>query len=148
MQSHYIFLLLLNQVTWYPKFSLLSQSSTTSLESSPSVFIHIYICTGINAFFKKGGSSCWIYQKYIDKGNGLDRTLRITNLKQPLRHMSTKMKANTVKAEVKFWNGWLTKGNLLETEASILCKAKVECIVQVGKRILNVKIKDGLGQQV
>lgn len=59
----------------------------------------------IKAFLKEGGVSCWILCKYIDKGSGLDYTLESTNKKQPLRHMSKKMKAKKEKVEGKVGNG-------------------------------------------
>lgn len=63
----------------------------------------------IKAFLKEDGVSCWILCKYIDKGSGLDCTLETTNKKQPLRHVSKKMKANKEKAEEKSWKRMIDK---------------------------------------
>lgn len=53
-------------------------------------------------------------QQYIDKGSGLDYTLKISNVKQLLRFMNEKMKGNKVKAEENILKWMIDKRKSIE----------------------------------
>lgn len=55
-----------------------------------------------------------LHSKYIDKGNGLDYSLKITNVKQLLRFMNEKMKGNKVKAEETILKWMIDKRKSIE----------------------------------
>lgn len=74
----------------------------------------------------KGRSQHWLHCKYIDKGNRMDYTLKITNVKQLLRFMNEKMKGNKVKAEVNILKWMIDKRRSIKNRRPDIYKPKME----------------------
>ena len=97
---------------------------------------------------KKWWSQCWLCCKYIDKGRGLDDSLKTTKVKQLWRFTNEKMKGNKVNAEEGILKEMINKRKSIENRRLYTTQGKNGIHLKRKKKTLNVKIKYGPMQQV